>query len=159
MKAGDIVFSRSNGLISRIIRKVDGNSPWSHTSIILSEDGAILEAQYFTKSRITPFYFDDYEIIELDLTDDQRDLLTKLSVDMTGRWYNYRRIFVILLSYIFRRKLSDKWNNPNHMICSTILVYLLIQVGYFNDEKEAERMLEFTPHELYKYLQKKNKSK
>lgn len=158
MKAGDIIFSRSNGLISRIIRKIDGNSPWSHVSLCLSSK-SILEAQYFTKSRITPFYFDDYEIVELDLTDDQRDLLTKLSVDMTGRWYNYRRIFVILFSYIFRRKLSDKWNNPNHMICSTILVYLLIQVGYFNNEKEAERMLDFTPHELYRYLQLKNKNK
>lgn len=147
MKTGDIVFIRGNSWISKLIRMLDGE--FSHLAIVLSDKGTVLEAQRFTKSRIVPFYFDNYEIVDLGLSQEQRDKLLKLSVDLVGYRYDYKQILGILWSKLFKTK---RYNNPNNMICSELLVYLLFQLDWFDNPSEAEYLLDATPNEIYSYL-------
>lgn len=147
MRCGDLVFVRGKSPISKLINLFDGQ--FSHVGIIVSDKGAVLESQRFTESRIVPFNYEDYEVVDLGLSEEQREEILKLAVDLTGIRYDYSQIFGLLLNRLFGTK---GWNNPTNMICSELLVYLLFQIDWFEDVKEADRMLEFTPNELYRYL-------
>jgi hypothetical protein len=149
IEIGSLLFVRGDSLISKLIEKIDGGS-FSHVCIVLSEKGSILEAQRFTKSRIVPIYFDDYEIINLNLTDDQKDKLVKLAVDLVGIRYDYKQVFCELIEKILKKELFP--NNPKNMMCSELVTYLLLQIGYLKSTDEIDKFLDFTPNELYEYL-------
>jgi Permuted papain-like amidase enzyme, YaeF/YiiX, C92 family len=146
---GSLLFVRGDSFISKLIKKIDGGS-FSHVCIVLSEKGSILEAQRFTKSRIIPIYFDDYEVINLNLTDEQKDKLVKLAVDLVGIKYDYKQIFCELIEKILKKEIFP--NNPKNMMCSELVTYLLLQIGYLNSTDEIDKFLELTPNELYEYL-------
>lgn len=148
MKSGDVVFVRGNSPISSLIRLFD-KGEFSHVSICVS-DGCkeVLEAQYFTTSSIVPFHFSDYEIVDLDLTDEQRKQISEIAPSLTGRQYDYFQI----LQYIIRKIFKEfKWNNPNNMICSEIVDLLLYSVDAI---PEHDYLGNLTPNELYRYLTK-----
>jgi hypothetical protein len=151
-QCGDLLFVRGKSFISKMVNLFDGE--FSHCCIALS-DKVVLEAQYFTKTRITPIYFDDYEVVNLGLTNEQRDKILKLGVNLVGEYYDYGQILGILLQKLFHLK-QRKFNNPNHMICSELITYLLLHVGYIQSTDEIDKFLELTPNELYFYL-KSNK--
>lgn len=98
----------------------------------------IIEAQYYTKTRITPIYFEDYEIVRLDLPEEE---LLKNSIQLVGKWYDYRQV----ISYMFHKRT----NNPNQLICSELVATLLFQLGEIEDYNEVK---DLTPNELYHYL-------
>jgi hypothetical protein len=141
MKAGDIIFVRGNSLLSRIIRFFD-KGEFSHVAIAVSET-EVLEAQYFTKSRITPFYFTDYEIVDLGLSDAERKKVDELGPVLVGRWYDYIQV----ISYLFKHP----FNNPNHLICSELVAIILSEI----DRAEYSEVINLTPNELYRYLRRK----
>lgn len=149
-KCGDIIFSRGSSPISRIIRHVDGK--YSHISIAVS-DKTILEAQRFTKTRITPIYFDDYEVVDLGFNDVERDEILKLAVDLTGISYDYTQIMWYFLEYLFNLDRSKIWNNPKNMICSELIAYLLLEMDWFQHIEEIKKVLNSTPNGLYEFLQ------
>jgi hypothetical protein len=138
IKAGDILFVRGHSPLSSIIRLFD-KGEFTHVAIALS-DTHILEAQYFTKTRITPIYFDDYEVISLDLPEDE---LLKISIQLVGKWYDYLQI----VGYMVEKRT----NNPNRLICSELVATLLFQMGRI---EEYENVKDLTPNELYQYLTK-----
>jgi hypothetical protein len=139
MKAGDILFVRGEGIVSNLVRMFD-KGEFSHTAIALSNDH-ILEAQYYTRSRITKIYFDDYEIVDLGLTDEQRNESLKIAIDLTGEGYDYLQI----LGYLIK----EKFNNPNNFICSEIVVKFLFQLGLVDD---LDKYKYLKPNELYRKL-------
>lgn len=147
-QCGDLLFVRGKSFISKMINLFDGT--YSHVCIALS-DKVVLEAQYFTKTRIIPIYFDDYEVVDLGLTNEQRDKILKLGINLVGKYYDYGQILGILLQKLFHLK-QRKFNNPNHMICSELITYLLLHVGYIQSTDEIDKFLELTPNELYSYL-------
>jgi Permuted papain-like amidase enzyme, YaeF/YiiX, C92 family len=136
IKAGDILFVRGHSPLSRVIRLFD-KGEFSHVAIALS-DTHILEAQYYTKTRITPIYFDDYEVISLDLPEHE---LLKISIQLVGKWYDYLQI----VGYMVERKT----NNPNQLICSELVASVLYSLGEVEDYEEVK---DLTPNELYQYL-------
>jgi hypothetical protein len=142
MKAGDIVFVRGNSLLSKLIRRYDGGQ-FSHAAIAVSETH-VLEAQGFTRSRIVPFYFKDYEIIDLQLTNEERMLVIRLVPFLVGRWYDYFQI----LGYL----LKGNFNNPNHLICSEIIAIILYQIGKIEDYSEVKNV---TPNQLHTLLKER----
>ena len=146
---GSLLFVRGDSFISKLIQKIDSGS-FSHVVVCLSEKGSILEAQRFTKSRIVPIYFDDYEVINLNLTDEQKVKLVKLAVDLVGIKYDYKQVFCELIEKILKKEIFP--NNPNHMICSELITYLLLQIGYLKSTDDIDKFLELTPNELYSYL-------
>lgn len=138
MRAGDIIFVRGRNLFSTAVRYFDPGE-FSHVAIAVSETH-ILEAQWFTKSRITPFYFNDYEIFDLNLTPEEREFVVHNGIALTGKWYDYRQILSIVL--------RNPKNNPNFLICSEMVASLLGALGKF----PYEEIIDLNPNQLYQKL-------
>lgn len=141
MQTGDILLIKGKGILSSAVRFVD-KGKYTHVAIALTET-KILEAQYFTRSRIISNPYKDYDIIRLDLSNvDKQDIL-KLAVELSGSWYDYKKIIGILL--------RKPWDNPNTMICSELIGIMLYHLGY-EQELSLEYMASLTPHTLHEYL-------
>lgn len=146
MKAGDVIFIWDDSLLSKLIRYFDGKGKFSHCVIMVS-DTEVLEAQYSTKSHIIPFSYDNYEIVDLGLSDTQRKRVQELSHTLTGHRYDFIQIISYLIRDIFRK--FRIINNPKNYICSEIVEILLQEVGVIQNDKNLRDM---SPNELYKYL-------
>jgi hypothetical protein len=146
MKCGDIIFVRGKGILPSLIKHFD-HGEFSHCCIALSEN-VILEAQYNTKSIITPFTYDDYEIVSLELTEEQRRKVLELGVDLVGHNYDYLEIWSIFLREVWNKKLKIN-NSPKNYICSELVEVLLSEVGVIPQDKNLRDM---TPNELFTYL-------
>jgi hypothetical protein len=148
MKTGDIIFTKSKSPISWLIRVFDNNSKWSHCTIMVSDNNEMLEAQYYVNSRIVPFYFEDFEVISLGLSDEQRKRIQELALTLVGKKYDIFQIVSIFIRNVFNRKFKI-FNNPNQYICSEIVEKLLQEVNVI---PQSTSLLDMTPHELYDYL-------
>jgi hypothetical protein len=138
LRAGDIVFIRGTSFISRIVRLFD-KGKFSHVAIAVS-DSEVIETNWNMKSKIVPFHYEDYEIIPLDMTANQRRRIPVVAKMYEGRMYDYLQV----IAYIFKGRL----NNPRHLICSELVYNILSEVGYMNDES----LRDITPNELYALL-------
>lgn len=150
MRAGDVLFVRGTSLLSKLVRLVDKGA-YSHVAIALSSTH-ILEAQYYTKSRICPIYFEDYDIVRIELTDNERMSLVNNSINLVGEWYDYRQAASYLLRMMFKKGVT---NSPNFAICSEIIATLLVGQGVLSSDKLT---LDSTPNELYKILKTSTKA-
>lgn len=146
MRSGDIVFVRGKSPLSNLIRLFD-HGQFSHVAICLSNN-AVLEAQYFTKSRIVPFYFKDYEIVQLNLTESQRERVKDLGLNLIGYYYDYGQILSYFLRGVWKGDLKIL-NSPNNYICSELIGIILSDIGFVPKDKY---MGNITPNELYNYL-------
>lgn len=138
MRAGDIIFVQGTSLISRLVRLVD-KGKFSHVAIAVSETH-VIETNWNMKSKIVEFHYEDFELVRLQLSDNQRDSVPAIALNYEGKWYDYLQV----LSYIFQSRL----NNPRHLICSELVYNVLSEVGYVNDELYSD----VTPNELYEIL-------
>ena len=150
MRAGDIVFINGGSPVSKIVRMIDGG-PFSHVAVAVSGTH-IIEAQYFTKVKISEMKYKDFEVVDLGLTDEQRDEIVHLAIEMIGRWYDYLQILWYFLSHFFKMDAKKIWNSKNNLICSELVDYLLFQVGYLENDIFLGNV---TPKELYYFLKKK----
>jgi hypothetical protein len=146
MKSGDIVFVRGNSLISWLIKLFD-HGQFSHVAIAVS-DNEVLEAEYNTKTRITPFYFTDYEIVDLGLSDEERKRVEELAPKLVGYGYDFLEILTIFMRNVFDRKFKI-WNSPQAYICSEIVEIVLSDIGVISKDMDLKNI---TPNELYDYL-------
>lgn len=146
MKAGDIVFVRGTSIISKIVRFFDGE--WSHVAIAIS-DSKIVEADFATRVRAVDMTYTDYEIVDLNLTPEQRAKAKIVSVGMIGKWYDYIWIVRYLFRSIFKLKRRHRFNSPNRMICSHLVAKVLYQIGIAKNE---ELLKDATPNELYMFV-------
>lgn len=138
VRAGDIIFVRGTSFISKLVRLFDGGS-YSHVAIAVSSSH-VIETNWYMKSKIVEFNYEDYDIVSLALTDSQRQQVPLVASKLEGIMYDYQ----LILGYIFKRQL----NNPRHLICSELVYLLLHRIGYVQDEAVRD----ITPNELYKYL-------
>lgn len=136
MRAGDIVFVRGKSPIATLIRLFDKGS-FSHVAVAVSETH-IIEAEWDTKARIAKMEYDDFEIIDLGLTDKQRDIIVHEGIDLVGMWYDYLQI----VGYIFFKDMGS----PKSLICSELAYILLNKVGIDIKDRHIK------PNELYKRL-------
>lgn len=133
METGDLIFVRGHSLISNIVRAVD-KGEFSHVAMAVSPTH-VIEAEWSTKSVITPVHYEDYEVVSLDLTEEQKDIIIKKAIQLTGRWYDYPQA----LGYLFSRK----WGSPKNLVCSEIVYLLLKEIGLDLGNPDV------TPNELY----------
>lgn len=144
MQAGDLVFVRGNSPISYLVRLFD-KGKFSHIAVAVSPTH-IIEAEYSTKVRISKMEYEDFEIVDLGLTKEQRDAITHEAIQCVGQWYDYLQI----LGYVFSPKTF--WGSPNSFICSELAYKLLNSVGIKIGN-------EFTkPNEMYNLLKDYKKS-
>ncbi|MCY8256442.1 hypothetical protein MOC12_21020 [Bacillus spizizenii] len=141
MKAGDVIFVRGTSFVSRLVRFFD-KGQFSHVAIAVSETH-VIETNWNMTSKIVPFHYEDYESVELKLTDFQRRCVPVIARRYEGRMYDYIQV----IGYIFKSRL----NNPRHLICSELVYNILSEVGYVRDE----RLRDITPNELYELLNRK----
>lgn len=148
MKTGDIIFVKGNSPISWLVRLFDKGS-FSHVALCMSHNGnAILEAQYYKKSRIVPFSFTNYEIVDLGLSDSQRERVQELGLNLIGHPYDYKQIWSYFLRGVWNKKLKI-YNSPSNYICSEIISIILQDIGVIPKEQQLR---DKTPNQLYQYL-------
>jgi hypothetical protein len=149
IKTGDILFVRGESIFSPIIRYFDKGN-FSHCAIAIS-DTHILEAQYFRKVQIVPFYYGDnqIEIIDLGMNEEQKRKLISIGLQLTGTWYDYPQLAWYVLKKWFKLEGTNKFNNPNNMICSELINHILLTTGYITS---AEKVEDLTPNQLYNFL-------
>lgn len=133
MEAGDLIFVRGHSLVSSIVRAVD-KGEFSHVAMAVSPTH-VIEAEWSTKSVITPLHYEDYEVISLGMTEEQKDRIIKKAIQLTGRWYDYPQA----VGYLFSRK----WGSPKNLVCSEIVYLLLKEIGLDLGDSNI------TPNELY----------
>lgn len=148
MQAGDVVFVKPSGPLSYLVAKIDGGD-FSHVAMAVNETH-IVEAQYFTKSRIVPAYARDVLVMDLGLSDEQRRTIQQNAISITGRWYDYRLIVHYFLTNALQWDMKAIWNSQNNLICSELVAGLLLSVGYDGAVGLSERNI--TPRELYEHL-------
>lgn len=141
MRAGDIVFVRGTSLISKLVRMID-KGEFSHVAIAVS-DTQVIEANWYMRSKIVTFHYEDFEIVRLNLTDNQVTQIPLVAKKFEGKMYDYLQV----LSYLFKGRI----NNPRHLICSELVYNILSEVGYINDDS----LRDIKPNELYKILTSK----
>lgn len=140
MKAGDIIFVRGHSIIDDAIRLFD-EGPFSHVCVAVSETH-IIEAQYSTKVQIAEMSYVDIEIVDLKLTDEQRDQLVHLAIELVGKRYDYLEI----IGLMFREK---DWRNPNTLICTEVAISLLKSLKII---PEGDMYPVIKPNEFYHYV-------
>lgn len=147
MQAGDIVFLKPTSVIGKLVTWVDGGE-YSHVAIAVSPTH-IIEAQYFTRSRIWPVYTgDNVMVLDLDLEDWQRQRIIDNAIEMTGIWYDYKTIASYFIRHIFKWNTKAIWNSQNNLICSELVMALLISAEYYGAGTETN----ITPRELFEKL-------
>lgn len=149
MKAGDIIFLKPTGLIGYLITKIDGGA-FSHVAVAVSTTH-IIEAQYHTKSRIWPVYEGrSVTVMDLGLTDEQRERLIHNSISLVGRWYDYRLLVHYFIKNVFRWNFKAIWNSQNNLICSELASTLLLSIGFSGATGLRDKNI--TPRELFEFL-------
>jgi hypothetical protein len=144
MDVGSVIFVRGHSPFSSLIRYFDPGQ-FTHVAICVSSTH-ILESQRFVNTRITPFYFSDYEVIDLGLNDEQKEKVVHVGIDLVGKQYDYFQ----LLQFVFDDfGWNLKLNNPNNLICSELVGNLLRVIGRL---PEDERLSNMSPNELYMHL-------
>jgi hypothetical protein len=153
VRRGDIVFVQGKGIVSSIVRCFDRGT-FSHCAIAVS-DVRVIEANYDTKVAVRPLERDKcnvIEVIDLGLTNEQRRSVYSASMKYIGKRYDYAQILWYVLRKIFHLKGRNKFNNPNHMICSELVFLVLDEIGALKDlgiKESIDRGIDLTPNEIY----------
>jgi hypothetical protein len=146
MKAGDLIFVRTKGVLPTLIRFFD-KGRFSHVAIAYSET-QILEVDFDTSVRIVENPYDDIEVVSIPLKD--ITLLETFGKKYIGKKYDYAQIFRIWLRLVFGFKWLNRFNNPREVICSELAGEYLITIGL---AYKGEELL--APNELYKDIKHK----
>jgi hypothetical protein len=153
LKPGDLVFVRGHSFLSFLIRLFD-KGKWSHCAIATSEKH-VLETDWNTDVRIREFDYPDYEIIDLGLSEEQRKEIIRLGINCVGTPYDFGFIMNKVKSKLFGRSAGKKiLSNPQQMVCSEVLTYLLLNIRWINTD-EMKKVADSTPNELYKFIKDK----
>ncbi|MGP0689813.1 YiiX/YebB-like N1pC/P60 family cysteine hydrolase [Priestia aryabhattai] len=153
MRRGDIVFVQGKGIISSFVRYFDRGT-FSHCAIAVS-DSRVIEANYDTKVAVRPLEKDKcnvIEVIDLGLKPEQRRNIYNASMKYVGKRYDYTQILWYVLRKVFHLKGRNRFNNPNHMICSELVFLVLDEIGALKDleiKESIDRGIDLTPNELY----------
>jgi hypothetical protein len=144
VKTGDLIFIRGGNPVSFLVRLFD-RGKWSHCAIAVS-DRHILEIDWFTTCRIVEMKYEDFEVVELGLSNEQLSKLPQLAINTVGINYDFK--------YIVGHLLKTNLNNPRDMVCSEVLTYILGNLGWLNAEEMAT-ISDATPNELYAFIKNK----
>lgn len=150
MRAGDIVFVRGNSPLSKLVQLFD-KGEFSHVAIAVSETH-ILEADWYMRTRIREMKYTDVEIVDLGLTESERDDVVHAGIQLIGRWYDYPQILWYVLKRFFSLDGRNKFNSPSNLICSEVIYYILANIGKLDCAMGLD--FDVTPNELYEHLKK-----
>jgi len=127
MKKGDVIFSRSDSPLSKLIRVFD-KGKWSHVSIYIG-DGKVIDSRFPLGVQEREFDFEYYEVIPSDA-----------DVNKAKEWIGYRYDISLFLWLSFRW--GKPWNTPDEAICNELAIHSL----------NKPHLSGLTPNQLYKEL-------
>jgi hypothetical protein len=145
MQTGDVIFLKHHGILGFLITLFD-HGKYSHVCIAVS-DTEILETDIFTNARIIPFEYKNYDIIRLNLSDEQRNEIPEIAKKLVGIKYDYLLILWYMLRGIFN--LKKPWRLPKHEICSELTDLVLYDIGVI---PELEYLSGETPNVMYEKI-------
>jgi hypothetical protein len=148
MKAGDIIFVRGKSPLARIVRYFD-KGEFSHVCIAVSETH-VLEANWNMRTRIREMKYEDYEIVDLELDEYERDEVVHEGIKLIGKWYDYPQITWYMMNKFLSWGSKNKFNSPVNLICSEVIFYILFRIGRIQSNTDINA--DITPNQLYKYL-------
>lgn len=160
MKAGNLVFVRSSGFIPDAIRYFDPGK-WNHVALAVSPN-QIAEADVNMLSKIDPFnpgIYEEYEIVDLGLTQEEVSRILVSSKNYLGRKYDNWQIGWYVVKHFLKLKFNDPFNNPNNLICSELVFDVLDKAGIFKDLNINGGSIDITPNELYDLVKYASKNK
>lgn len=148
LKKGDIMFCRTNGPISRLIRFLT-RGKFSHVALVVS-DNEIIEADWFGVFTSPIAKYKYYEIKRCPfLSEHQRNILVHNAMVKQGLGYDYLLFFAMITRIFpfFKKDLTSKYDSPNRWICSEIVDYAYQTVGVdLVPERKDDNV---TPEEIY----------
>jgi hypothetical protein len=148
MKAGDIIFVRGKSPLSNLVKFFD-KGEFSHVAIAISSTH-VLEADWYIRTRVREMNYEDVEVVDLGLTEEERDLIVHAGIQLIGKWYDYKQILWYVLKRFFSLKGKNKFNSPNNLICSEVIFYILAELGMVDCVTGLD--FDVTPNQLYKYM-------
>lgn len=158
MKAGDIVFFHSKGIVSWLIRKVS-NGDYNHSAIAIS-DQLVLESEWNSGVRIRNINAYHKEgalitVIPMDITTDQKQQLHQICNSfVSAKFYDWKQIAKLFIKYVFH--INCKWKNTRQkVICSELVAMIMLDTAMANDYN----IIDFSPQELYNWLVIHNEQK
>lgn len=151
---GDIIFVEGTGIVSWLIKKVTGGK-WSHVAMFVNDD-YLVETEWNTRGRLinindTDYLTKNHEIIHIELTKEQQDLLNVAIYPFLGAKYDYLLIFKLFIKHVL--KIGFKRNTPQEVVCSELVAHILLILGVFGYNEFG--VTNYSPNELYRYLKEK----
>ena len=143
-------FIGRSGVISNLIKLITWGK-FSHVYIQLTDElifetDVLKRVELFNIKHLDTSKITHWELISIDITDEQFIHLLQLCEDVLGTEYDYKLIFKILCSVLFKRKINR--TNEEQFICSELVGFILYSIGVVNDRS----ILSYSPNGLYKYM-------
>lgn len=127
METGDIVFFKSNSLISKAISYFT-DSPYSHVALAVSSD-EIIEADRFIKVRKRKLdALDVVEVRAMHLAPIQKAQLVYVAEKQLNKGYDYLSILKWFIRLLFKRDFTLV-DNANRLICSELIDVCYQEIG------------------------------
>lgn len=126
---GDLVFTRSNSLISKAIRTITGGQ-YSHVAVYF-KDNLILESDWGGVALTSLKKYPDHKIVSISNGKVDRYLFMNTLFTKIGDGYDYSLLFGNLL---YRLLGHAKWtlgiaDSPNKWMCSEVVAKSLVEAG------------------------------
>jgi uncharacterized protein YycO len=130
LKAGNFIVTHGTGFIDRIIR-LTTLSRWNHAALVVDGNGTLieLEAQGIRAVDISKYPADEFQIIDIEMSDEDRQQVVDYANFMLSKHskYGFLTILTIALKIITRSRLVVKLDGT--LICSEFVAKALAEGG------------------------------
>lgn len=148
-KPGDFILTHKNKLIPRFIRfaqRIRGRerkySHWSHTAMITSPKGDIVEAETkgVIRSQLSDYRDVEYHLVKIDGIADERDRrqAVEFTESMVGQPFGVLDGIGLILSLVTGLRLNVSYNS--HLVCSALVARALERTDAIFDDEPAHML-------------------
>jgi len=141
---GDFILAHRHHLIAGLISQAQKRrfrgadavyAHWSHAALVVSEDGALVEAEMMgvQRSPLSKYHSDEYHLVRqgLEFSHERRERVVAYAKAQVGHAFGYLALLGALLYLLFGWPL--RLVRRNHVICSSLVVMALQQGGLVPD--------------------------
>jgi len=114
---------------------------WNHAGIFVDDAGTVVEAlgKGAVKRNISSYRPEEYTVVHLDMSDDDRAQVAHIAESWVGAGYGYMTIVNIGMRLVFGGKLS--YSRSDQKICSGLVATCLQAAGYSWRGYDTNRMM------------------
>jgi len=152
---GDFILTHGGEFFSRVIQFGQGlrfsgkDRPytyWNHSALIVSGDGALIEAlgPGVQRNTLKAYHGTQYTVVHIDASDEDRREMVAFAEHYVGGRYDWATIISITLSLLTGAKFS--FGFPGQLICSGLVARALERTAAIFDDEPSHVM----PAELAK---------